>query len=176
VKPLKTEVVYHTPWCELVAKTMKQDEEPWYSLRSVDYTSVVALTEEGRLLMVRQYRPAVERFIIELPSGNIDPGETPETCACRELEEETGHRADHIESLGSMFSDVGRLAARVWYFFASDLRRVENWTPEEGIEVLTYSMEELTRAIADGVFDHSLHVAALIPAILRGKLKLPIGV
>lgn len=174
MKPLKNEIVYHTPWCDLMAKTMNPGEEPWYSLWSVDYTSVLALTEEGRLLMVRQYRPAVERFVIELPSGNIDPGETPEACARRELEEETGYRADRIESLGSMFPDVGRLAARVWYFFAACVRPVENWKPEQGVEVLSYSIEELTRAIADGTFDHSLHVAALVPAILRGKLKLAI--
>ncbi len=172
MKPLKSEVIYHTPWCDLVAKTMKEGEEPWYSVRGVDYTAVVALTEEGRLLLVRQYRPAVEQFTIELPSGNIDPGETPEFCARRELEEETGHRADRMESLGAMFPDVGRLGARVWYFFASSVRPVENWKPEQGVEVLTYSMEELTRAITDGVFDHSLHVAALVPAILKGKLKL----
>ena len=172
MKPLKSEVVYHTPWCDLVAKTMKPGEEPWYSVRGVDYTAVVALTEEGRLLLVRQYRPAVEQFTIELPCGNIDPGETPESTARRELEEETGHRAGSMESLGTMFPDVGRLAARVWNFFAPNVQRVENWKPEEGVEVLSYSMEELRAAIADGVFDHALHVAALVPAILHGKLKL----
>lgn len=172
MKPLKTEVVYRTPWCELMAKTMKPGEEPWYSLRGADYTTVVALTEEQRILAVRQYRPAVERFTIELPSGIIDPGETPAQSACRELIEETGYQAAELEDLGPMFPDVGRLGTRVWFFWAAGVRPVENWSPEEGVEVLSYSMDELARAIEDGTFDHALHVAALVPAILRGKLKL----
>ena len=172
MKPVKTEVLYRTPWCELVGKTMKAGEEPWYSVRGPDYTAVIALTAEGRVLAVRQYRPAVERFTIELPSGIIDAGETPEASARRELVEETGYEASEIELLCPMFPDVGRLGTRVWYFFASGLRRVEHWQPEEGVEVLSYSIDELVRAIEDGTFNHALHVAALVPALLRGKLKL----
>jgi ADP-ribose diphosphatase len=172
VKPIKTEVLYRTPWCELVGKTMRPGEEPWYSVRGPDYNAVIATTQEGRLLAVRQYRPAVERFTIELPSGNIDPGETPEDAARRELLEETGHQAGDMEALGPMFPDVGRLGTRIWYFFAAGVQRVENWSPEEGVEVLSYSMDELVHAIEDGTFDHALHVAALVPAMLRGKLKL----
>lgn len=172
MKPVKTEVVYRTPWCELVAKTVQPGEEPWYSLRGPDYTAVIAINEEGRVLAVRQYRAAVEQFTIELPSGNIDPGETPEGSARRELLEETGYEAAEVEALGPMFPDVGRLGARVWYFFAGRVRRVDNWHPEEGVEVLTLSVDELVRSIQDGTFNHSLHVAALVPAILRGKLKL----
>jgi ADP-ribose pyrophosphatase len=174
VKPLKTEVLFRTPWCEFVAKTMKPGEEPWYSIRGPEYNAIVALTAEERLLLVRQCRPAIEQFTIELPSGNIDAGETPEESARRELAEETGYEAERMELLGPMFPDVGRLGTRVWYFFASGLRRIENWSPEAGVEVLTYSLDELTRAILDGTFNHSLHVAALVPAILQGKLKLPL--
>ena len=90
---MRTEVVYRTPWCELVAKTMNPGEAPWYSVRTPDYTAVVALTETGRLVAVRQYRPAVERWTVELPAGILDPGETPEHCARRELLEETGYEA-----------------------------------------------------------------------------------
>ena len=172
MKPLKTEVVYRTPWCELMAKTMKPGEEPWYSLRGADYTAVVALTDDRRLLVVRQYRPAVERFTIELPSGIVDPGETPEQSGRRELLEETGYQAGEWEALGSMLPDAGRLGTRVWFFLAEGVRPVERWSPEEGLEVLTYSMDELARAILDGAFDHALHVAALVPAMLRGRLKL----
>jgi hypothetical protein len=52
------------------------------------------------------------------------------------------------------------------------VRRVDDWTAEEGLEVMTYSMDELARAIGDGTFDHALHIAALVPALLRGKLTL----
>jgi ADP-ribose pyrophosphatase len=172
VKPLKTEVVYRTPWCELLAKTMKPGEDPWYSLGGPDYTAVVALTEDRRMLAVRQYRPAVERFTIELPSGIVDAGETPAETARRELVEETGYQAGEMEALGPMLPDAGRLGTRVWFFLAEGIRPVERWLPEKGLEVLTYSMDELARAIGDGSFDHALHVAALVPAMLRGKVRL----
>lgn len=172
MKPVKTEVLYRTPWCELVGKTMRPGEEPWYSVRGPDYTAVVAITPDSRILAVRQYRPAVEDFTIELPSGNIDAGETPEECARRELLEETGYQADVLESLGPMFPDVGRLGTRAWFFLAPCARRVDGWTPEPGVEVLSYSMPELAAAIREGTFNHALHVATLVPALLRGKLKL----
>jgi len=60
VKPLKTEVAFATPWFEVVGKTMDAEEAPYYSLRLPDYAAVVALTEDQRVLVVRQYRPAVE--------------------------------------------------------------------------------------------------------------------
>jgi 8-oxo-dGTP pyrophosphatase MutT (NUDIX family) len=172
VKPVKTEVLYSTPWCEMVAKTMHPGEEPWYSMRGPDYTTIVAVTEQGRILAVRQYRPAVERFVIEFPAGNIDGGESREECARRELVEETGYQAGEMELLGPMFPDVGRLGARVWNFFAPGVRPVTNWEPEPDVEVLSYSLDELAHAIEAGTFNHALHIAALVPAMLRGKLKL----
>src|ERR1041385_1573711 len=102
MKPLKTEVAFATPWFEVLAKTIKPDEPPYYTLKLPDYASVVAVTEEGRVLIVRQYRPAVDRYTLELPSGIVDPGETPAQSAGRELLEETGYQAGEIEVLGSM--------------------------------------------------------------------------
>jgi ADP-ribose pyrophosphatase len=149
---------------------MKPGEAPWYSVRGPDYTAVVALTETGRLVAVRQYRPAVERWTVELPAGNVDAGETPETCARRELLEETGYEAGEMEPLGAMLPDSGRVGASIWFFFAANVRRVEGWKQEEAVEVVTYSMAELARAISGGEFDHAQHVAALVPLMLRGKL------
>ena len=78
MKPLKTEVAFATPWFQILGKTMRHGEAPYYSLKLPDYAAVVAVTEEQRVLIVRQYRPAVERDTLELPSGMVDPGETPE--------------------------------------------------------------------------------------------------
>ncbi|HJT86251.1 MAG TPA: hypothetical protein VJ732_00305, partial [Bryobacteraceae bacterium] len=74
MKPLKTEVVFSTPWFDVLGKTVRPEEAPYYSLRLPDYTAIVAVTEDQRVLAVRQYRPAVERYTLELPSGLIDPG------------------------------------------------------------------------------------------------------
>ena len=170
MKPLKTEVAYSTPWFDLLAKTMKAGEAPYYSLRLPDYAAIVAVTDDGRVLAVRQYRPALERFTLELPSGIVDAGETPETAAWRELREETGYEAGEMEPLGAMTTDNGRNSNRIWHFLARGLRRVEGHVAEEGIEVRSYLGAELRAAMIEGEFDHSLHIAGLMQAILRGKL------
>ncbi len=170
--PLKVEVPFSTPWFEVVAKTMREGEAPYYSLRLPDYVSVVALTEDNQVLIVRQYRPAVEHHTLELPSGLVDPGETPQETGRRELLEETGYQADEIELLGGMETDVGRLGNRIFTCIARSVRRVDR-APEEGIEVMTWSLEELAAAIADGRFDHALHVAVVLIAMVKGGLKLP---
>jgi ADP-ribose pyrophosphatase len=139
-------------------------------LKVPDYTSVVALTDERQVVLVRQFRPAVEHYTIELPSGLIDPGESPEETARRELLEETGYQADTVEVLGSMEPDTGRLQNRIWACVAHGVRRVEGAVPEEGMEVVTWSVEELIQATTDGRFDHALHVAVVWLASLKGKL------
>ena len=149
MKPLKTEVAFATPWFEVLAKTMKPGEAPYYSLRLPDYAAVVAITEDQRVLAVRQYRPAVERHTIELPSGLVDPGESPAEAARRELLEETGYEAAEVEVLGAMEPDTGRLGNRIWNCVATGVRRVEGRAPEEGIKVLTYILPELARDLLE---------------------------
>jgi len=168
LKPLKTESVFSSPWFDLVAKTMREGEPPYYSLRLRDYAAVIAITPEGRILAVRQYRPALERYTIELPSGIVDDGETPETSARRELLEETGYQADAIEPLGPMTPDNGRLSSRIWHFLARNVRKVAD--PEPDLELLSYSIEELEAAIRSEEFDHALHIAGLMLARVRGKI------
>ena len=172
MKPLKTEVTYKTPWFEVVGKTMRPDEAPYYSLRLPDYAAVVAFTEDGRILVVRQYRPAVERYSLELPSGIVDPGEEPVETARRELLEETGYAAAHTEVIGPMFVDTGRLSNRIFGCVVTGARPVEGRTPEEGIEVLVWPVEELWRATRSGEFALSLHIAILMQAVLAGNLPL----
>ena len=172
MKPLKIETPFATPWFEVLAKTMRPGEDPYYSLRLPDYAAVVAITGEHRVLAVRQYRPAVERYTVELPSGLVDPGETPAQAAARELLEEPGYQAASMEVLGAMEPDTGRLGNRIWTCIAAGVRRVEGRVPEDGIEVRSYSLADLARAVAEGEFNHALHVAVLMVAVAQGKVRL----
>src|SRR5437016_1944270 len=101
------EVVFSTKWFELVAKHPAGYTEPHYSINAPDYVIVVARDEQGRLLLVRQSRPAIAMKTLELPSGHVDAGETPESAARKELLEETAYVADQFEFLGDLWSDPG---------------------------------------------------------------------
>ncbi len=173
MKPLKTEVAFATPWFQVLGKTMREEEEPYYSLKLPDYAAVVALTEEQRVVIVRQYRPAVEHHTLELPSGLVDAGETPLAAARRELLEETGYEAGEWELLGGMEPDVGRLGNRIWACLAKNVRPAKDRQPEAGIEVLTWSLQDLSQAMQDGSFDHALHVAVVMLAVLKRGITFP---
>jgi len=95
-------------------------------LRRIPYAgggvAVVALTEDNKLIFVRQWREAINRFTIEIPSGGIDPGETPGEGAARELLEETGYEPGTIEPLARLCGMVSLLDIKIDFFLARDCR------------------------------------------------------
>ena len=163
-------VAFATPWFEIVAKQIDGNPAPHYTLQTADYATIVATDGDGRLLMVKQYRPVVEDFTLELPSGLVDPGETPEASMRRELIEETGHEADAVESLGSLLPDVGRLGNRMHCFAASNVRPIlPAPVLEDGIELVRLTPEEVLQALRTLRCNHALNFGALLLAVLKGR-------
>ncbi|MGE0043969.1 MAG: NUDIX hydrolase [Vicinamibacterales bacterium] len=173
-KVLGREVAFSTPWFDVVAKAMDGHPSPHYTVLPQDYTTVLATTPAGDVLMVRQYRPVVEDYTLELPSGLVDAGETPEACARRELVEETGHDADVLTCIGTLVPDVGRLGNRMFCFVASGARPVSPApAPEPGLELVACRPEELAGHVREGRITHALNLAVLMLAALRGHFPLP---
>lgn len=165
--------VLKTPFFSLVGKHLTGvDGDPYYALELPDYVSIVAQTKSGDIVLVKQYRPAVETVTLELPAGVVDAGGTPDETAIRELKEETGFVADRVTLVGCLKPDTGRLANRMWVYFAPDVVRDASAAPESGMEVVVQTTEQLSRALTDGTFDHALHVAALLLAVQLGHLSL----
>jgi ADP-ribose pyrophosphatase len=155
-------VEFTTPWFDLVAKGMDAGDPSFYSLRLLDYVSVIALTAEQEVVLVRQYRPAVERCTLELPSGHVEADETPEQSARRELAEETGYLAERMEFLGTLLTDTGRLENRLWCYLAELATPLDTgYDPEPGIERVLIHRSALFDMIARGEFDHALHLGVL---------------
>jgi ADP-ribose pyrophosphatase len=113
----------------------------------------VPITNEGKLVLVRQYRFSLQQRILEFPAGTIDPGEDPATTVKRELEEESGYRASSWQSLGKFALAPGYSDEYIYAFLARDLEKLE--TPpeqdvDEDIEVVLMSVEAFKEAIARG--------------------------
>ena len=149
MKTLKTVVAFSTPWFDILAKTVDTEDAPYYSLRVPDYAAVLAITEDQRILAVRQYRPAVERYTVELPSGIVDAGETPGRSRRTRTAGRDRLRGGVHRGPGTHVAGHRAPANRIWNCVAKGVRRVERRDPEPGIEVLTYTTADLARAIAE---------------------------
>lgn len=111
---------------------------------------IVALDEQQRVLMVRQYRSAAGKEMLEVPAGTLKSGEDPALCATRELKEETGYQAAQWESLGYFYSSPGFSTEKMYLYFAHQLTQSEA-TPEEDEEIsvelvpLTLALDMIAR-------------------------------
>ncbi len=160
-------------WVTLVERSVSDGRETavYHSLDQGDYISVLALNERREAILVRQYRPAVDRVTLELPGGLLEDGEDPTACAARELFEETGHRPrGDLVALGDLCPDTGRLENRLKAYFAAAARPDPGWRPEPGVEALAVPLPRLGALVASGAFDHALHISILGLAMLAGLL------
>jgi ADP-ribose pyrophosphatase len=160
---LDRRIVFSTPWFNLVAKLLAGCELPFYAVQSNDYVSVLPVTASGNVVLVRQFRPAVEDYTLELPSGHVDNGESPEEAAGRELSEETGYSAGKLHFLGQLIPDSGRLGMRQWCYLATGLEIAPTARiPEPGIDVVEFNISDLMTSIRESKFNHALHVAVVM--------------
>ena len=113
--------------------------------------AVVAVREDGKLLMVRQYRNALERETLEIPAGLNGREEPTDQAAMRELQEETGYHTDHVELLTSIYTTVAFCNEKIDIYLALDLkdRGSQHLDEDEFINVEAYSVEELKQMIYD---------------------------
>ncbi len=125
--------------------------------------AVVAVTDEGKLLMVRQYRNALDRFTVELPAGAKDTAEEEGiVCAARELEEETGFFSDNLEHLLTLNTTVAFCNEKIEVFVAKDLKpSKQNLDEDEFVEVEEYTVEELLSMVYSGEITDSKTIAGI---------------
>ncbi len=133
--------------------------------------AVVPVTEDGHILMVRQYRNAVDRETLEIPAGCRNSTEEEWIdCASREIEEEIGYRAGGLEHLVSVASAVGYSSEVVEVFLATGLTRgKQHWDEDEFIETESYTPEELEEMIYSGKIRDSKTIAGVLAYITKYK-------
>lgn len=127
--------------------------------------AIIAITEQGALVLVEQFRKALERTIIEIPAGKIEPGEDPEKTAIRELEEETGYRANEFTYIQSFATSPGFADEIIHLYLAKSLEKVENpaaGDEDEFINLLECTIEEAEGMMKDGrIYDAKTAFAVL---------------
>lgn len=128
-------------------------EGDWECIRHPGGALAVPITAEGKLVLVRQYRFAVQGRILEFPAGTVELHEDPAETVKREIEEETGYRAHQWQKLGQFFLAPGYSDEVIYVFLARDLEKLDtpqNLDEDEDIETVLMTPQELEAAIVNG--------------------------
>ena len=142
----------------------------WDFIKHKGAAAVVPVTEDGKILMVRQYRNALERYTLEIPAGALDEeGEPGFKCAARELEEETGYCANKWTDLGFVYTSPGYSDEKLYLYKAEDLE-FTHCHPDEGeiIQALEYKYDEVLKMIDNGEINDAKTLCALMRAQIKG--------
>lgn len=134
----------------------------FYILESKDWINIIPITPENQVVMVRQYRHGSREVTLEIPGGIVDPGDTPQGAAVRELLEETGYETSDWSQIGSVNPNPAIFNNRCYTFLARKVRKISNPMPDvtEDIEVVLVPLAEIPAYIREGKIDHAIVVSA----------------
>jgi ADP-ribose pyrophosphatase len=141
--------------------------EEYFVRESHGFCVVFALTPDERVVLVRQYKHGIAEILTELPAGGVDPGETPEECAIRELAEETGYAGSPPEHVRSFISDPTNSDSRFHLYIVRDAVPTHNPKPDltEDIDVVIASIDEVRAMALDGRIAAGSQVASVLVAL-----------
>ena len=130
--------------------------------------AIVPFIRDDEVLLIRQYRHAAGGTIYEVPAGKLEPGESPEGCAARELEEEAGQRAGRLDPLGAIWTTPGFTDERIHLFAAFDLEAVpQRLEDDEVIELVRKPLAEALELVWSGELSDAKSALALVHAARR---------
>ena len=136
----------------------------WDFINHDGAAAVVPVTDDGKILMVKQYRNALDRYTLEIPAGKLDDKlEETKVCAARELEEETGYKAGNLEFLITLRTWVAFTNEKIGVYVATDLTPTKQHLDEdEFIDVKAYELEELKEMIFRGELQDTKSISAIL--------------
>lgn len=167
IKRLKRELKYKGVVVSIYSDTVALPNghvAQWDYIHHDGAAAVVPVTSDGKILMVRQYRNALDRATLEIPAGKLDsPDESRVECAHRELEEETGYSSEKLEYLMSVNTTVALCNELIEIYVATDLQPSKQRLDEdEFIDVEAYGLDELCQMIYEGKLCDSKTVAGIL--------------
>ncbi|MFC4387724.1 NUDIX hydrolase [Gracilibacillus marinus] len=132
--------------------------------------AIIAMTENNKLVMVKQYRKPLEKTLVEIPAGKLEEGESPEITALRELEEETGYTTNHLQYITSFYTSPGFADEIIYVYFTDELTLLEEkkqLDEDEFVELMTISLDDAEELIQS----QDIHDAKTVFAIQYLKAK-----
>lgn len=139
-----------------------KETHDFFILESSPWVNIIPLTSEDEVVMVQQYRHGIRSVTLEIPGGIVDPHDSPESAAHRELMEETGYKADTLLSLGAVHPNPAIQNNLCHTFLARNVYLVgkQNQDEHEDIEVVLKPLSDIPRLIREGSITHSLVIVA----------------
>lgn len=138
---------------------------------------IIPIFEAGTVVLVRQYRHPIRRYLLEAPAGTLNGGEAPEVGAARELEEELGLRADRLEKLAEFYVSPGFLGEKMWVYLATGLSEsTQQLEEDEIIEVVRLPLPVALEMVTSGEIEDAKTIIGLMLAAPRvGPAMLEVG-
>lgn len=170
-RTLETERVYQGQLVGLRVDTVELPGGRRTQREIVEHGECVAIValEGEEVLLLRQYRKAVEEALLEIPAGGLEPEEEPLQCAQRELQEETGYSAGRMERIGGFYTSPGYTTEFMHLYLATDLRPAPTApAADESLEVLRVPLSQIPELIASGQIRDAKSIAGLLTVISRG--------
>ncbi len=128
-----------------------------------DCVAIVAVDDSGNVLLVNQFRKPVEKELLEIPAGGIEPGEDPVDCVCREMREETGFLPRKVERLGGFYSTPGYCTEYLYLYLATDLTASPlNAEDTESIRLVRVPLSQIPSLITSGKICDAKSIAGLL--------------
>ncbi len=131
-------------------------------IEHADCVAIIAVDTDDNILLVNQFRKAVEKELLEIPAGGIEAGEDPVDCVCREMREETGYLPEKVERLGGFYSAPGYCTEYLHLYLATDLTLSLLYAEDtDSIQLVRVPINQITKLIASGTICDSKSIAGL---------------
>ncbi len=165
-KRLKRTLVHKGHIIDMYTDTMQLPSgktADWDFISHKGAAAIIPVDKDGKIIMVRQYRNAIEKYSLEIPAGGLNNGEDMKTCAARELEEETGFRSDKVEHLFDLYTTVAFCSEKIGIYYTRDLiPSRQNLDEDEFVTVEKYTVDELVQLIFNGTIEDAKTISAIL--------------